>query len=447
MTQNIRVDDNICSKVWLTPIAHKCNVQGIEKLGLEMEIHAYEAETLAPLGTPESNLTPQDILSSIVLNTPHASFVLDTDTSQVIGVKLPTGGNFSLEPGGQIEYASLPCTSLEELAKDMQHGLEILERAAENRVLFLSHGTNPITKPTHPLVVPKKRYQFMTRYFESAPKNIRGIDMMRHSATIQPNLDIFENAQWHTGVELVLNLIPITSQMFANSRYFQSHKSKFYSERQNIWANMDPSRSGIPTNLLENIGCPETECTYAKWAKSAYMLFIENLPIEEQPLYGEITFEQWMEKGYKNKYPTIGDWEVHLSTMFPHLRLRHFLEIRNIDAQPFEHSFATIAFFTALLKSRKTQKKTWDLISQFDFNTTRIFAQNTNFFPLFFPLLDLASEILEEQKEFLGAKVIQEYKNFITNREIYWEASSALDFVKKRSTLFPAQEFIKFFNV
>lgn len=443
MTKKIS-DDSFCSKIWLEPITHKQNKLGVEKFGLEMEFHAFDANTLAPLGTDQSAFTPQDILTQIALseNTP---LVRDITTNEVIGVNLANGGNFSLEPGGQLEYASIPCTTLRQLIDNIYDGFERLERATNKSVIFLSHGTNPLTTTTHPLVVPKKRYQFMTRYFESAPKSIRGIDMMRDSATVQPNLDIFKSSDWHSGVNLILNLVPITSAMFANSKYFQGKKTKFYSERQNIWENMDPTRSGIPTGILASQGCPDTECAYAKWAKNAYVLFIDELPLSDQPLYGEITFDQWLKDGYKGIIPTISHWETHLTTLFPHLRLRNFLEIRNIDAQPFENLLAPLVFFKTLLTHQSVQQKTDDILRKFGFYSKGNFDLNQNFDDIFLSLLDFSCEILLDQKDLLGLSSLEAFKNFLLDRETYWFAANAEEFVKQRGTLYPAQEFIKYF--
>lgn len=443
MTKKI-LDDSFCSKIWLAPIAHKQNKLGVEKFGLEMEFHAFDARTLAPLGTQYSTLKPQDILTQIALFE-KTSLVRDEPTGEVIGVNLKNGGNFSLEPGGQLEYASTPCTTLRQLIDNLYEGFELLERVTDKTVLFLSHGTNPLTTATHPLVVPKKRYQFMTRYFESAPKNIRGIDMMRHSATVQPNLDIFESSDWHSGVNLILNLVPITSAMFANSKFFHGKKTKFYSERQNIWAHMDPTRSGIPTGILTSKGCPDTECAYAKWAKNAYVLFIDELPLSEQPLYGEITFDQWLKNGYKGIFPTISHWETHLTTLFPHLRLRNFLEIRNIDAQPFEHSLTPLVFFKTLLTHKPVQQKTEDILTKCVPPSKEVFDLNQNFDDIFLPLLDLCCEILLDQNDALGLTSLEAFKKFLLDRENYWFAASAEEFVKQKGTLYPAQEFIKYF--
>ncbi len=447
MTKNTLLNNDLCNKVWLNPITHQTDSFSLKNMGLEMEMHAFDAKTFAPLGTEGSSLFPQDILKNIADNTKGAILVKDQPTGTIIGVKLAEGGNFSLEPGGQIEYSSKPTNNLTDLAQNVSDGLSLLEKGADNQAVFLSHGTNPISTAEHPLVVPKERYQFMTRYFKSAPSHVRGIHMMRYSATVQPNLDIFGCTNWHAGVKLILQLVPITNQLFANSAFFQGEKSAFLSERQNIWDNMDPTRSGYPTNLAVNEGCPQTECTYAKWAQKAYMLFISGLKAQDQPLYGEITFEQWIKNGYKGVFPKTEDWEIHLNSLFPHLRLRHFLEIRNIDAQPFEHSFAPMAFYNALLKNSRTQQKTWDILAEHKFNTFDIFAETQNFEKIFAPLLDFSCEVLENKKEEIGLNSLKAFKQFLNTRNDYSKEQNGFSFVKKQATFFPGKEFLKNLNL
>jgi len=445
-THNINKNNLFCDKVWLNPITHKHDNYHLGNMGLEMEVHGYDAKTLAPLGTEGSSLTPQEILKTISKQVKDSTLVQDDATKTITGVKLASGGNFSLEPGGQIEYSTKPTANILDLVKNTHYGFSLLEQASSERVLFLSHGTNPISAPDHPLVVPKERYQFMTRYFQSAPSEIRGIDMMRHSATVQPNLDIFGNSEWHSGVKLILQLVPITNKMFANSKFFHNKKSQFISERQNIWDNMDPTRSGYPTHLSTSEGCPQTECTYAKWAKKAYMLFIDSLDINDQPLYGELTFEQWLQNGYHNVFPNVESWETHLGSLFPHLRLRHFLEIRNIDAQPFEHSFAPLVFYSALLKTKETQQKTWDLLSEFQLNTPEIFSETQDYSPVLEPLLNLACNIHSTHGDNLAIIILQRFMSYLNEREKYWNEPDGLSFTKKNSTLFPSKELIKYLN-
>ncbi|WP_186644705.1 glutamate-cysteine ligase family protein [Fluviispira vulneris] len=435
--QNSTDIENICSRVWIKPI--KGNRAGIEKMGLEMEMHAFDSKTLAPIGTENSKINIQTLLKRIGEIAPDAKLKFDKATGLITTVFLKSGGNFSAEPGGQVEYSSDPFEKLSDLSANVADGLKLLEKASAGDLVFLSHGTNPISADDHPLLLPKERYKIMTRYFNSAPQ-IRGIDMMRHSATVQANVDIFGDENWEDAVNLTLVLIPLTAKLFANSKYFKNKKSQFFSERQEIWQKMDPSRSGIPANLpfAENL-----ECEYATWGKKAFVFFVDGLPIEEQPLFGELTFEDWLKNGYKGTKPTVESWETHLGTLFPHLRLRDFLEIRHIDAQPFEHTFAPIAFFSAVLKSSKIRRQVWEIINSEKIDLKNLFHSQEDYSKIHFPLLDFACSVLDDLNEKEGVQALQAYKKFVVQKNDYWQAEKALEFVQKNKTLFPSEEFLK----
>ena len=429
---------------WEEPI-YKASANGsCPRIGLEMEFHGYHAKTLEPLGTSLSeSYTPQQLLrEASALG--GGKIKTDESTGELTGVSLSTGGNFSLEPGGQIEYSSAPFKSLEEVAEDTYHGLQLLENAAAGKVLFLSHGTNPLTAPTHPLLVPKQRYQIMTRYFESNPPALRGIHMMRHSATIQPNLDVIGEHDWQDAVDLTLTLVPLTRYLFANSAFFQGQRSNFLSERQEIWRKMDPSRSGIP------YGVPfhhQTAAAYAEWAKQAFVYMIPQLSLEEQPLYGELTFEQWLTKGYRNTFPSVEDWHLHVGTLFPELRLRHFLEVRHLDAQPFSYSLTPIAFFSILIQFPNSRAQTWKFLQQFGKTPRQILADPYGDYSIYHrPLLALAQELAAARNLTFYSKLISRYLQFYNNKTSYWNAKDASSFVASCGTLKPAQQFLDQIN-
>ncbi|MES2614345.1 MAG: glutamate-cysteine ligase family protein [Bdellovibrionota bacterium] len=440
------VNDQLCSHVWLNPI--KTVGDGVQKIGIEMEMHAYDSQTLAPIGTHHAKVTPQILMQRIRENVSGAKEKIDKKSGFITLVDLPEGGNFSLEPGGQIEFSSMPCATLSQLAKETAKNLLILEQAARGEVVFLSHGTNPVADANHPLLLPKERYKIMTRYFESAPKTVRGIDMMRHCATVQANLDVFGDTHWRDAVQLNMVLVPLTQYLFANSLYFKGQKSTYLSERQAVWNAMDPSRSGFPFINHRNYFSECPECAYANWGKKAGVFLVESLPLEEQPLFGELTFSQWMNEGYKGTKPTVDDWETHLATLFPHLRLRKFLEVRHIDAQPFEHTFAPIAFFAALIQCNKTRQKTWEILKPYHFDYEKLFSGEVETYSfLHEPLLNLACEILTDCKEIEGARAVEAYKVFIQKKEEYFAADSAQDFLIKHKTATPSGEFLKYLTI
>ena len=329
--------------------------QPVEPLmGLEVEMFGFDSESLAPLGTPGARLSSQELMQRIASS--QGKLKKDPASGEIIGLDLGCG-NVSLEPGGQLEYASCPGVSLRGLLGDLRQGLEILEEAGSGQVLFLDHGTNPLAGADLPLLVPKHRYRILDRFFTSQPGG-RGVHMMRYSATAQPNVDVpGGQTEWQDAINLTLALTPLVKKLFANSWFFQGQRTGPGSERQRIWDAIDSSRTGIPPVS----GASDIAEAYAAWGRKAFVFLAGDLPLEEQPLYGQLTYDQWEASGWNGRFPTSLDWETHLGTLFPDLRLRRFLEVRMVDAQTFSQAMAPMAFWAVAL--REGRPRLWDWLS------------------------------------------------------------------------------------
>ena len=410
-------------------------------LGLEVEMFGFDSQTFAPLGTAGSRLTPQQLLQRVAEVVPGSHLKVDEPTGVIVGLELSCG-NFSLEPGGQMEYATCPKESLSALRADFLAGLRLLEEGGRGEVVFLDHGTNPVAGADLPLVVPKRRYKIMTRYFGSVP-NGRGVHMMRYSATAQPNVDVVGKESWLDAVNLTFVLTPFVGALFANSRYFLGQLARPGSERQRIWRSVDPSRSGIPAGVPFEADLPEA---YARWARQASVFMVGSLPDGEQPLYGELTFERWEQQGYKGTSPTPADWVTHLGTLFPDLRLRRFLEIRMVDAQSFEHALAPMAFWTAALQTDAARERLWawlktvasglGLVRPADL--LGLPADHEAFDRLSPQLLDCVTESCPDE---MSRKVLADYRVWLEKREGLVYPQSGLDFVRARATAHPSRVF------
>ena len=456
--------EGVCEGLWLKSIRSP-SYPNMRHFGLEMEIFPLDRDTLQPLGLQPGGFSSPDLLGLIHKISSDSKLKIDTHSGLTIGVILASGGNFSLEPGGQVEYSSRPAESYDALFADVQMGLQLLEKAAQGRVVFLATGTHPLTNDDHPLVVPKERYEVMTRYFRAIPGG-RGVHMMRHTATVQPNIDIPGGLEdWQDAIHLTWCLTPFVKHLFANSPWFQGKPSQFPSERQAVWPFVDHSRTGIPLSIPF---AEDVACAYAKWAKSASVFYVNGLSLSEQPLPGELSFSKWLHEGYKGTVPSLADWEVHLGTLFPDLRLRGFLEVRSVDAQLFEHMFAPMAFFGAAISSHQGRSAFWkvlegiarthelmcaDRFSAVEKGATFLHLLRETPHHLVFQdkglqalLIQTAVDQLESESESLAAQSLKSFWNWKSNLADPRSAhSTAMDFVRASVVSNPSEAFARCF--
>lgn len=411
------------------------------QIGIEMEMFAYDAANLIPLGLPGSVFHPSELLKRMSDAVEGAKLKIDPSTGVVVGLSLPSGANFSLEPGGQVEFSSAPRADTVSLIEDVVFGLSALEKAADGRVLFLSHGTNPIAPLDMPLLVPKERYQVLRRFFQSEP-NGRGVHMMGHTGTVQPNIDVpGDDLDWEDSVRLSFALTPAVQLLTRNSFYFAGQRSAFSSERQQIWHQTDTTRSGIPAGIVQS---QDVACVYANWARQANVFLVRGLPVSEQPLFGELNFEKYLQSGFKGVMPTLQDWELHLATLFPEIRLRGFLEIRNLDAQPFEHLLAGVMLWKGLLVDSCARAEAWSLLGR---NALSPLGDERARQELGLELLKLAIESLRRMGDQIGVAALERAEKF-------WCASldergvslDAVEFVRNHSIQNPSEAFVSSFK-
>ncbi|MBN9419801.1 MAG: hypothetical protein J0I12_30370 [Candidatus Eremiobacteraeota bacterium] len=380
-------------------------------MGIEIEMFGFDSESLAPLGTPGARVSSQQLMERIASS--QGSLKRDGATGEIIGLDLGCG-NFSLEPGGQLEYASCPGTSLRVLQDDLRTGLSILEEAGRGEVLFLDHGTNPLAGADLPLLVPKHRYKILDRYFASQPGG-RGVHMMRYSATAQPNVDVPGGLEeWQDAINLTLALTPLAKRLFSNSFFFQGQRVPS-SERQRIWDGIDASRTGVPPVAFQ----PDIAAAYASWGRQAGVFLAGDLPLEQQPRYGELTYEQWEKSGWHGIFPSEADWDTHLGTLFPDLRLRRFLEVRMCDAQTFAHALAPMAFWgVALREGRKHLWRWLELKSE--------------------SIHEMLDVVFTSAQDDLARSVLGSFAEY--KREFRPFEGSAADFVRSEGTLYPSRK-------
>ncbi len=272
-----------------------------------------------------------------------------TEEGNIIALRrkdCPKGGAISLEPGGQLELSGAPLETLHETYEELrQHLAEVGEAGGELGIGFLGIGFSPKWTLAETPVMPKERYRIMRRYMRTRGR--LGLDMMFRTATVQVNMDFAGEADMVAKMRAGLALQPVATALFANSPFTEGKPNGFQSYRAEIWRDTDPDRTGLlPFVFEEGMGFER----YVDYALDVPMYFVYR---DERYIdVAGASFRDFM-AGKLRELPgvrsTLDDWVDHLTTLFPDVRLKRFLEMRGADAGSFAQVWALPALWTGLL--------------------------------------------------------------------------------------------------
>lgn len=321
------------------------------------------------------------------------------DAGKTIGLAEKGGmGAISIEPGGQFELSGAPLKTLHETLFETQHHLAVLKDIADPMgIRFLGIGGSPKwTLPETPRM-PKSRYDIMTRYMPKVGS--KGLDMMYRTCTIQVNLDFSSEADMARKMALSMKLQPVATALFASSPFTENRPNGLLSWRGDIWRDTDNQRSGLLRAAFEpGFGFDQ----YVEWALDVPMYFIVRDDRYQDCTH--ITFRQFMDGAMKGKIeawePTLGDWTNHLSTLFPDVRLKRYLEMRGADGGPLSHICALPAFWVGLLYDDAALSAAEDLTAKWSFEDVQSLRDVVPAVGLSaevsgVPLFDIARDILD----------------------------------------------------
>ncbi len=255
-------------------------------------------------------------------------------------------GGLSLEPAGQFELSGAPRADLHETHAELQHHRQqCAELGAELGLGFLGLGFNPLARRADLPWMPKARYAIMRRYMPQVGG--LGLDMMLRTCTVQVNLDYGSEADMVQKFRVSLALQPIATALFANSPFTEGQPNGYLSYRSHIWTDTDADRTGmLPFVFDEGFGY-ERYCDYMLDVPMYFaMRGATHLDLAGQSFRD---FLQGKLPALPGVRPTQADWADHLSTTFPEVRLKSFLEMRGADAGPLAQSCALSAFWVGLL--------------------------------------------------------------------------------------------------
>jgi glutamate--cysteine ligase len=270
------------------------------------------------------------------------------DGDNIIGLGETSGmGAISIEPGGQFELSGAPLKTIHETCRESNRHLALVKEIAEPMGIgFLGIGGSPKWSLAETPRMPKSRYGIMSRYM---PKiGTKGLDMMYRTCTIQVNLDFSSEEDMARKMRVSMKLQSIATALFASSPFTEGRPNGLLSWRGDIWRDTDNQRSGVlPFVFNQDFGFAD----YVEWALDVPMYFI----VRDGKYHDctHVTFRQFMEGALKGEVadwqPTMGDWTNHLSTLFPDVRLKRFLEMRGADGGPWRRICALPAFWVGLL--------------------------------------------------------------------------------------------------
>ena len=250
-----------------------------------------------------------------------------TEDGRIVGLD-GEGIGVSLEPGAQVELNGRPAASLLETRSELLAHLALLRRLADPLgITFLGLGAHPF-HPTKELPqVPRERYRIMRRYLPA--RGELALDMMHATASMQTSLDYSDEADLVAKMRAALAMTPIAAALFANSSLALGRPSGFVSRRLHIWQHTDPERTGLlPFAFDADFGYAR----YAEWALDVPMFFLVRGGAY-RPMDGK-TFRRFWREGHEGERANIADFERHLTTLFPEVRLKRLLELRCADAVP-----------------------------------------------------------------------------------------------------------------
>lgn len=283
------------------------------------------------------------------------------DAGNIIGLADPVGGGaISIEPGGQFELSGAPLENLHQTCRETNvHLAQVREVAEPLGVDFLGLGMAPTWTRADMPRMPKSRYDIMTAYMPKV--GTMGLDMMYRTSTVQVNLDFANEADMAKKMRVGLALQPIATAIFANSPFTDGKPNGYLSYRAEIWRDTDNNRAGLlPMAFDEGFGFE----AYVEWALDVPMYFVKRGDTYFDAT--DVTFRRFMNGGLEGRVPdarpSLGDWNNHLGTVFPDVRLKRYIEMRGADAGPWRRICALPAFWVGLLYDDGVLDQAWEMV-------------------------------------------------------------------------------------
>jgi len=312
------------------------------RIGTEHEKFAFCTQSLKTLPY-EGEKSVRALLENMSLF-PEWDPVYENDN--IIALKGKDGSSVTLEPGGQVELSGAPLENIHQTCKEVGTHLEQAKKvAAKLDVSFIGLGYQPKWSVDDIPWMPKGRYKIMRDYMPK--KGSLGLDMMKATCTVQVNLDFADERDMVRKFRTSLALQPIATALWANSPFKNGQPNGLLSYRSHIWTDTDPDRCGTLPFIFDD--------SFGFEAYVDYMLDVPMYFVYRDGTYIDASGQSFRDflagklPALPGEKPTVKDWEDHLTTAFPEVRLKKYLEMRGADGGPWGRLCALPAFWAGLL--------------------------------------------------------------------------------------------------
>jgi glutamate--cysteine ligase len=323
------------------------------RIGTEHEKFVFDLKTLRPVSYEAANG-----IGALLNGLRRFGWEAIEEEGKVIALTMDNC-SITLEPGGQFELSGAPLETIHQTCAEVgKHLAQVKEVGAELGIGMLGMGFQPKWARADIPWMPKGRYKIMGDYMPKKGK--LGLDMMLRTCTVQTNLDYASEADMVKKLRVSMALQPVATALFADSPFTEGKPNGFMSYRSHIWTDTDPDRCGTLTWVFED------GMSFERWVD--YMLDVPMYFVYRDGKYIDASgqsFRDFMQgrlPALPGEIPTTSDWMDHLTTAFPEVRLKKFLEMRGADGGPWERLCALPSLWVGLLYNDEALDAAWDLV-------------------------------------------------------------------------------------
>jgi len=323
-------------------LASQAKEQSLWRIGTEHEKFLFHKADNRPVGY-EGERGIQTILKRLQAEYQMTPIM---EKGHIIGLKDNQGGSITLEPGGQLELSGAPLENLHQTCKETGAHLNQMKHVISDlEIGMLGLGFQPIWGRDDISWMPKGRYKIMREYMPK--RGNLGLDMMLRSCTVQVNLDYADERDMVRKFRTSLALQPVATALFANSPFKDGKLSGLKSTRAHVWTDTDPDRCGVPEIIFDS------GFGYEAWID--YILDVPMYFLHRGDDYLDVSglsFAEFMAgrlTGFEGQYPLLHDFEDHITTAFPEVRLKGYLEMRGADSGSWNNICALPALWVGTL--------------------------------------------------------------------------------------------------